>query len=336
MRISIEEYQKVRRNLRDLRDLNKFGYPRGMLFTILTQKKVDFVKREYPNVIKRLEDLATYWNANKKIPKWVRLMPVMKVRVLMRSLGFSNSEILKAIRSPENVEDDDLRRLIERAVLTDYIYSPLAVKHQFARGKLGENIIRRWLEDRGIEFKDEREMKKESKKTPDFYFDDPIEFNGKSIRWIESKALFGDFKTHWIYLKKQYSQYLELFGEGFVVYWFGCLENLDSNVLDEGFFRTTMKNALLDMRIYMTNSIDKANKLIENLGVSCIANFTDHDLEIDVVRKFRVDDAMKIAERIIACYERGRVLALFEDLKDYNVKNSRFLLKNMGFDVVVV
>ncbi|RLI75322.1 hypothetical protein DRO97_03600, partial [Archaeoglobales archaeon] len=208
MRIGIEEYKEIRRDLRDLRDLNRFGYPRGMLFTILTQKKVDFIKKEYPNVIKRLDELAEYWNKNKKLPKWIRLTPVMKARILMKSLGFTKSEILKAIKNPENVEDEDLRKLIERAMLTDYIYSPLAVKHQFARGGLGENIIRRWLEEKGIEFKDERDMKKESKKTPDFYFEEPIEINGKTISWIESKALFGDVKTHWIYSRKQYSQYL--------------------------------------------------------------------------------------------------------------------------------
>lgn len=336
MRIGIEEYKEIRKNLRDLRDLNRFGYPRGMLFTILTQKKIDFIKREYPNVVRRLEELAEYWNANKRLPKWVRLTPVMRARILMKSLGFTNSEILKAIKNPESVDDEDLKRLIERAILTDYIYSPLAVKHQFARGKLGENIIRRWLEERGIEFKDEKEMKKESKKTPDFYFEEPIELNGKTIRWIESKALFGDFKTHWIYSKKQYSQYFELFGDGFVVYWFGCLEDLDSNVLDEDFFKTTMKNALLDMGIYITDSVDKTHRLAKNLGVSCIVNFTDHDLGVDLERKFKEEKATKIAEKIIMCYETGRVLVLFDDLRHHVIKNSKYMLKNMGFDVVIV
>ncbi len=95
------------------------------------------------------------------------------------------------------------------------------------------------------------------------------------IKWIESKALFGDFKTHWIYSKKQYSQYFNLFGRGFVVYWFGCVDGLNGSILDEDNFRTTMKNALLDMRIYFTDSIEKAQKLVKNLEIACVANFAD-------------------------------------------------------------
>jgi hypothetical protein len=255
---------------------------------------------------------------------------------------------LKAIKQPESLEDEQLRRLAKKAILTDFIYSPLAIKHQFARGKLGENIIRSWIEANKIEFKDEKEMKKDSIKTPDFYFTNPIEIKGKEIRWIESKALFGDAKTHWIYSKKQYSKYLELFGEGYVVYWFGCLSDLDGGILDETFFKTTMKNALLDMRIYMTDYMTNLNdknlnekilKLVRNLGISCLVNFSNLNIELNTnveMRSFRQDNALKMAEKIVECYANGRILALFDDVKAKIVKNIKFVLKNMGFDVVII
>ena len=336
MKISVEDYKRIRRNLRNLSDLSRLNYPRGMLFTILTQKKVDFVKKDYPKIVEKLDEIEKYWRNKKEIPKWVKLTPVMKTRVLMKSLGFSNSEILKALKNPETVEDLSLRNLIKKAISTDYIYSPLAVKHQFARGKLGENIIRKWLEEREIKFMDEKEMKKNSKKTPDFYFEDGIEIDGREIRWIESKALFGDLKTHWLYSKKQYSKYLDLFGEGVVVYWFGCLEGLNGNILSENFFKSTMKNALLDMRIYLTDSIERLHKVVKNLGVSCVINFTHRRLDVEGEKMFDTKNAEKIAEKIIECYENGRVLALFDNLKDNEVRMTKRLLRNMGFDVVTV
>ena len=336
MKIGIEEYKRIRNNLKSLLDLNKLSYPRGMLFTILTQKKVDLIKREYPKVVKRLDEIESYWKTKKMLPRWVRLTPVMKARILMKSLGFTNNEILKALKNPEIIEDENLSKLVKKAVSTDYIYSPLAVKHQLARGRLGENIIRNWLRNRGIEFKDENEVRKISKKTPDFYFENEVEINGMKIKWIESKALFGDFKTHWIYSKKQYSQYFNLFGRGFVVYWFGCIDGLNGSILDEDNFRTTMKNALLDMRIYFTDSIEKAQKLVKNLEITCVVNFTDCFIDCSIEKNFQTENAEKIAEKIIECYENGRVLVLFESLKDSNVKKSKWLLRNMGFDVVTV
>jgi len=354
--MDISEFQTLRRNLRNLSDLGKFPYHRGTLFTILSQKKVDSVKRKYPKVAERLDELADYWRSNKKMPLWLNLTPIMRVRLLLKALGYSKSEITKSLNDPEYVEDEKLEEAIWRAIYVDYVYSPLAVKHQFARGKLGEEIIRRWLERRGVEHKDERDMRKESEKTPDFFLPDPIEIDGREINWIESKALFGDPKTHSFYSKKQYSQYLELFGEGVVVYWFGYVRDLDDNVMDGSFFSSPLRNALLDMRIY-TKGIgrhprDDLEKLIKNLAISTVVDLrSDNDLEIehaeyvhipeleereDFGEYMRTKEFVEGMSKLIDLYSKGRILLVCKERnwKKCHRRHISWVLRNLGFDVV--
>jgi hypothetical protein len=347
------EFQTLRRNLRNLSDIKKFPYPRGTLFTILSQKKVDSVIRKYPRVAERLDELADYWKSRKRMPPWLNLTPVMRVRLLLKALGYSKSEVAKSLRNPEYVEDEVLREAIWRAIYVDYIYSPLAAKHQFARGKLGEEIIRRWLNRIDIDHKDEMDMRKESEKTPDFFLPEPIEINGKEINWIESKALFGDPKTHRFYSKKQYSRYRELFGDGIVVYWFGYVKGLDG-VSDGSHFKSSLRNALLDMRVY-TKGIGRHSqleKIIKNLAISTVVDLrSDNDLEIEHAEYVRIpeleerenfEEYMKTKEfvegmgKLIEVYSRGRMLIVCKEKnwKKCHRRHISWILRNLGFDVV--
>jgi hypothetical protein len=51
--------------------------------------------------------------------------------------------------------------------------------------------------------------------------------NGWEINWIESKATFGDNVEIKKNIKKQLLPYLDLFGRGMVVYWFGFLDDFE-------------------------------------------------------------------------------------------------------------
>ena len=54
------------------------------------------------------------------------------------------------------------------------------------------------------------------------------------VSWIDSKATFGDDRIHQKQLEEQYLGYVNRYGPGLVVYWFGCLDDLgksDSNVM---------------------------------------------------------------------------------------------------------
>ncbi len=244
MRLSIEDYSTLRRNLNRISDLEKFQAPRGIMHAILMQKKVESVKRKYHLFSGRTKEILQYWNEKKRFPEWLTLTPVLKVRLLLKGMDFSTKQINNALRNPKEL-DEDLAKLVYDAVSKDFIYSPIAAKLQWSLGKMGEKIIEDKLKSLGIEFKTEKELRMQ--KTPDFFFEEPLEFLGKKIRWIESKALFAD-----LYFRKQISKYQELFGNGLVVFWRGSLNGIP--VSDGSEFECDLKEKLLEMKLYVSKS----------------------------------------------------------------------------------
>ena len=310
----LEEFLEIRRNLRRFSDFGRYNYPRGSLFGILSQKRVDFVKRNYHRFSSRLEEIEEEWRRKKRFPKWLRLPPVLRLKLLMKSLGFSDREIGVHFRNPEKSEFGEM---IWKAVYTDYLYSPVAVGIQAARGRIGELMIRDFLEAKNIEFKDEG-MLRPAKKTPDFYIEDGLEIEGKKIRWIESKALFGDPNTHRIYSKKQYEPYTKIYGEGLVIYWLGKIENLDSSVSlkDHSFIPHKAKTFLLEMKVFF------ADKRAEDVAGLFNAVVWEWNSEEVYSKKF-LDELLDLFREV-----RGNVV-----VTNYN-RGLKRVLRNMGFEIL--
>ncbi|MDK2796030.1 MAG: hypothetical protein PWQ58_1229 [Archaeoglobaceae archaeon] len=292
MMLSIEEYLELRKNLNKVSDFDRFNLPRGILHAILMQKKVENVKRKYHLFSCRTKEILEFWNEKKRFPEWLTLTPVLKVRLLLKAMDFSTKQINKVLRNPNEL-DEELSKLVYDAVSRDFIYSPIASRLQSVLGKIGEKIIEEKLRSLGIKFKTEKELRMQ--KTPDFFFDEPLELFGKKIRWIESKALFADLKTFELYMRKQISKYQELFGEGLVVYWRGCLRGLP--VSDGSEFDEDLKKKLLEMRLFISKSE-----------------------EVD-------EDPLRLAEKFIGDY-------MTKDTFPYNPEAVR-ILKNMGFKVFI-
>ncbi len=308
MILKYDEYVTLLKKLRNVRDLSKFRYPRGMLHSILQQKKVESVKRKYHNFASRIEEIVEHWEKTRSFPRWLTLTPVMKVRLLLKGLGFSAKSINKMLREPERAEDEDLERIIRDAVTKDFVYSPIAAKLQRSRGKLGERILEIVLDEYGLEFKTEKELRGIFPKTPDFYFENCAEINGREVRWIESKALFGDPYTHSLFERKQYAKYTEMFGNGMVVYWMGYVEGIEAS--DGSEFRCELKRALYDMRVFLGGCERSAEKL--------------EGVFVDVAD----EDPIKAAEKIVDAYAEGRVVTGCDS------REVGRILRNMGFDVV--
>jgi len=294
--ITLDEYLKLKRKINHKRLSAK--YPNCVIASIRTQECIKFVKKKYPFYLRRLNKIAEDWKSKRRFPAWLKAPPIIKVRLLLKALGYSKAEIGKIIKDPDKVEDEDLKRYIWKANLTDYVYSPLAVKFHQIKGKIGEEIIKNTLESLDIPYVHENDIRKG--KTPDFYLEKPIKFNNKEIRWIESKAMFGDIDTHSFYWQKQYREYLKLFGNGMVIYWFGHIEGL--TLASDG-SEFPLKNEF-KMEIFIGDGIS-------------------FDVEV-FSHKF-----LKKLEEILDKFYRGERIVI-----EWNKWAIRFL-SNLGFDVLI-
>lgn len=94
-----------------------------------------------------------------------------------------------------------------------------------ARYTIGEEYevkLKKMARDARLTFFDEGDLRRDGfDKTPDLLLAVPCLYENTIIKWIESKASFGDCETHSKYLKEQLGCYNNRFGAGIVIYWFG-------------------------------------------------------------------------------------------------------------------
>mgnify|MGYP006218135653 FL=1 len=110
------------------------------------------------------------------------------------------------------------------------LYTPRSHDKQSAEGNRKEDSIAKWLDRKNVEYFTENDLRAGTVegKTPDFLLMKPIEWHGDEYNWIESKASFGDEYIHRKNHRGQVSDYVELYGQGILVYWYGYLDNLKS------------------------------------------------------------------------------------------------------------
>ena len=142
-------------------------------------------------------------------------------------MGKSRKQFWSYVRDPDCIPSSRLKKEIKEIADADFIYSPWACDLQYKRGVWGEDKLQNWLTENHINYRTERDLRGEFQKTPDCLLDKPIKINGWDVHWIESKATFGDKVEVNKNLKKQLAPYLEMFGQGLVVYWFGYVDEVE-------------------------------------------------------------------------------------------------------------
>ena len=86
----------------------------------------------------------------------------------------------------------------------------------------------------GLAFETETELRnKGATKTPDALLKIPFLHENKVVHWIDSKACFCSADLYYNEGVKQFKQYVNRFGSGMVIYWFGYVEDIpfDESVL---------------------------------------------------------------------------------------------------------
>ena len=110
-----------------------------------------------------------------------------------------------------------------------------AYRHEI--GHSCEVLLERYLSTNNITFLNEKHLKQDGyPKTPDALLPCPIAIyhDGKwqVVCWFESKAVFGDDEVHEEYVRNQLWPYVNRFGPGAVIYWYGHIKDVKG--MEEG------------------------------------------------------------------------------------------------------
>jgi hypothetical protein len=229
-----ELYDRLR-NPKDIDRLAKKGLDRELLLVIYNQKVVRNSTRRFYEVKNISRKLLRKWKRGKsfmELAREINFPPVLTAHIILKEDKMPRKKFWNYLSKPDVIRDKRLKRELEQVSKKDLVYSPDAMEKGFARGKLGEEKLFKWLKKRKIPFRTENEIKGEFPKTPDFLLRKPIKFNGSKRYWIESKASFGTVEEVRRNVRNQLKFYKELFGDGIVVYWFGFIEDVDMKVPD--------------------------------------------------------------------------------------------------------
>lgn len=206
------------------------GLDEEMLNVIYTQRTVRDATKRYHVVKRNAPRLLREWKAGTSLlniaRKW-NFPPILTALILFQQNGFSKKQFWKYVREPETITDPRIRREIIEITREDSIYSPWGNDIQYKRGVWGEEKLHEWLDSHNISYRTEKDLRGKFTKTPDCLLDEPLKVNGWTINWIESKASFGDRTEVNKNVRGQLSQYVDLFGRGLVVYWFGHVDEVE-------------------------------------------------------------------------------------------------------------
>ncbi|MDG6243935.1 MAG: C15orf41 family protein [Methanolobus sp.] len=258
--MDIETYKQIYASLGSVDDVKsvakQFSQPVGTIHSILNQKTVSNVKRNFSKVKNNSAKHLKQWQKGKSITEISRkndIPATLMVTMILKEMGIPKKGF---IRNLDDYPEGRLKSEVIEAMESDYFFSPRAHEMHSEKGKLGESILAAWLAERGLSYRSEEDLRKEGfTKTPDFLLNENIDVDGAKVSWIESKALFGDEKEHDYYIKKQFREYEENYGNGMIVYWYGFIEDISFNgniIKDYRFFGDDqdMMEELLNFETY--------------------------------------------------------------------------------------
>lgn len=227
-----QEYKSIYNCLNCPSDLEKLeleGYDSRLLRTMYTQKISRDVKKRFYVVKQNTPRILKEWKKGKTMmqlsDEW-RFPPILMAMFIFMEDGASKKEFWSYINDPDQLSKrtaDEIRDVAKN----DLIYSPEANEEQRQRGLWGESLLHDWLDKQNIKYRTEDEIRGAYEKTPDALLDEPMMYDGHKIYWVESKASFGDNTEFRFNSRKQLIPYTKIFGPGVVVYWVGCLDDLE-------------------------------------------------------------------------------------------------------------
>ncbi len=231
--MNYDDYKELYNSLRTADDVERLSeeYDPRMLDSLFTQKTTREVKKRFYTVKQNSTRMLKEWKRGMSIldlSKKYRFPPILTAMFIFLENGTSRKAFWSVINDPDILESAEAAEEVKAAIKADIVYSPAANERQRERGIWGEDLLHQWLDGQGVTYRTENDLRgTEYGKTPDCLLDYPVEYEGHTIYWVESKASFGDNTEFRFNARKQLVPYTKLFGPGLVVYWVGCLDDLE-------------------------------------------------------------------------------------------------------------
>ncbi|KAI9922595.1 hypothetical protein PsorP6_001854 [Peronosclerospora sorghi] len=189
-----------------------------------------------------------------EIARSVNFSPCMMARLLLDAkYGWSKSTISSFFKELMQDEVTDANPPSDRRGLSEEEYarvvhevqicidedvhcSPFADRIRHNMGVEYEYLLLETLRNRHLAFENEEMLREKGlSKTPDVRLLLPIGVTNPTsgqlhvVNWIDSKAMFGDRETHETENMSQLQGYVNRYGPGMVIYWFGHIAQLNSD-----------------------------------------------------------------------------------------------------------
>ncbi|XP_030387118.1 uncharacterized protein C15orf41 homolog [Scaptodrosophila lebanonensis] len=135
------------------------------------------------------------------------------------------SQISRLLRYPHLIEDPRLAANVQQCLCSDNQEGPITDLRRRIVGEEYELKMKQLAKAAGMHYYDEQDLRRMGyDKTPDIKMILPFLYKGAVVNWIESKANFGDLKSHKWNIQQQLHSYCNRFGPGIIIYWFGYHE----------------------------------------------------------------------------------------------------------------
>lgn len=249
--MTCREYERIVDEIESLKDIRRLSrkyrvYPET-LRSILIQKIIRKTLRRFHIVKRRSARMKVDWDSGLsfiQLSEKYDLPPILCATFVLSEKGMSKKMIRSLLSHPSSAPTRRLRKELEEASDVDFVYSQRASVGQQESGRTHEIKLGDWLIQQGISFWTEMDRSGEDK-TPDFLLKRAVKIKGHIIHWLDSKAYFADDREIRRSYMRQFKPYVNLFGPGMVVYWYGFVKDAEVPpglyVVDGDFFKRKVR-----------------------------------------------------------------------------------------------
>eukprot|EP01018_Ginkgo_biloba_P031216 Gb_24885 [translate_table: standard] len=225
--------------------------PFDTLIAICSQERSRRLRSDYPKLTKPhliRQHTARYVAGDEilTISQDSGLPPCLICRFLLENLfGLTKQQVTQCLKDPSSLDGFQINRNskdnasitssrviqdLYKCVELDEVTSPRVEMIRRVTGLEYEFMLRGRLQRLEIPFQSEEALRAAGfSKTPDVKLEVPIGVCGRIVNWIDSKASFGDEYNHRVQGLQQFQRYVNRFGPGLVIYWFGFIDELNDH-----------------------------------------------------------------------------------------------------------